>query len=446
MTTMSSPARLRELVRPDEGLVSRAVLSDPEIYEAELEQIFARCWLLVAHDSQLPAPGDFVTTTMGEDPVLVVRQADGSIRAFLNACRHRGMKLCRADAGQAKSFMCSYHGWTYDAGGTVVSLPNEDVYGASFSADEWGLVEVAQLDTYKGLVFATWDSSAPALIDYLGDMAWFLDGFVDRFGEGSELTPGVQRWIIDCNWKIAAEQFASDVFHASITHQSMLMALMSEIPPETLQRLATGDLEHRQFSSRWGHGVGFARGKTVQDAIELKMTTPPLDKWLSASAPQMIDALGELRARGALSGHANIFPNLAYLPGVQTIRVWHPRGPNQIEVQAWTLVDKNAPAAIRDEQRGVAHQQFGPGGLAEQDDGDAWSEIQAVQRGAVARSQFLNYQMGMEIGLDSDYHLPVYESDFNEAGARGFWRRWLELMVADAFPVPTERGTKEDSV
>ena len=76
-------------VKFEEGLVSRKIFFDPEIYRAELERIFARCWLFLGHESQIPEPGDYMTAYMGEDPILVCRGADGTVRAFLNSCRHR---------------------------------------------------------------------------------------------------------------------------------------------------------------------------------------------------------------------------------------------------------------------------------------------------------------------------------------------------------------------
>ena len=79
--------------------------------------MFGRSWLFLAHDSQLPKAGSFVQTYMGEDPVMVVRQRDGSVKAFLNQCGHRGMRICRSDVGEAKTFTCTYHGWAYDLGG-----------------------------------------------------------------------------------------------------------------------------------------------------------------------------------------------------------------------------------------------------------------------------------------------------------------------------------------
>ena len=242
---------LRGLVDTDRGMLNKQIFIEPEIYQQELEQIFARCWLFLCHESQIPNPGDFFSTYMGEDPVLVVRHTDGSVGAFLNVCRHRGNRVCRADAGNASSFVCAYHGWTYGTDGKLIAVPSlKEAYYNELDTSKWGLAPVAQVDSYKGLYFGTFDPSAPSLLEYLGEMTWYLDFFFDRREGGVEVLGAPQRWVVPCNWKFGAENFAGDSYHIQWTHLSAVRANFSNSPS------ATADGKGSMLNVPWGDGRG----------------------------------------------------------------------------------------------------------------------------------------------------------------------------------------------
>src|SRR5262245_9573650 len=205
------------------GLVERSMFSDPDIYQAELEQIFARAWNFMAHESQLSNAGDFFLNDIGEDRVIVVRDKDGDVQVLLNTCRHRGNAVCRADEGHATSFMCTYHGWTYDLRGKLVGVPGfKDYYHEDLNRDEWGLVAAPHVDSYLGFIFATLDPEAVPLQEFLGDVGRM--GIHQIVARGlTRVVGGIEKWTIDCNWKFAADN-VWDYYHGGLTHASAMMA------------------------------------------------------------------------------------------------------------------------------------------------------------------------------------------------------------------------------
>ena len=146
------------LVNVEEGLVSPRIFADPVISQLELERIFTRSWLYVAHESEIPNPGDFVTRVMGGDPVIAWRGQDGKVRVFLNVCRHRGRRICGEDTGTAASLRCPYHGWTYGNRGALITVPFFENYNGRLDKSSLGLYSAPQVDAVHGLIFANWDA------------------------------------------------------------------------------------------------------------------------------------------------------------------------------------------------------------------------------------------------------------------------------------------------
>jgi 3-phenylpropionate/trans-cinnamate dioxygenase subunit alpha len=401
------------------GLLDRSIFSSQDVYERELAQIFARCWLFVAHEGQIPNPNDFVTSYMGEDPIIVWRDKAGTVHAFLNMCRHRGNRLCRADAGNAPSFMCNYHGWTFESDGRLSGVPGfQEVYGGELDLRQWGLVEVAQLATYKGLIFATFDASAPPLEVYLGAQRPLLDFVLDRRAGGTELIGGVHKWVLRTNWKYPVDNFGGDDGHHLITHASV-----RKVPVDAIEYAATVADQYNNNT----HVREVASTLSVDDRrrMEEALGAVPagvLRDYARRHFPEAFDRLGRDVYRQNIV--ESVFPNFSINSGRHMIRVWHPRGPLATEMWSFCVVDKDAPPEVKDALRLHLTQTFGPAGNFEQDDVNNWQHCTETALGWVARRYPQNIQAGMtsqpgaEIGRKLGSRL------------RGLYTRWAVLMEA----------------
>ena len=152
---------IKSLIDPEGGLVDRRIFADREIYELERERVFARCWLYLGHECEIPNPGRFRHPLHGRRTGdSLPRFAAAACARISNLCRHRGNRVCRADRGNTKLFTCSYHGWSYTSDGNLAVVPMVDAF-KGLEREKWGLIPVAQIDSYKGLIFATFDPDAP---------------------------------------------------------------------------------------------------------------------------------------------------------------------------------------------------------------------------------------------------------------------------------------------
>lgn len=427
---MTSHHNMEHLVDSKHGVVSREIFVNDDIYQQEQEQIFARVWLLIGHESQIPKPGDYFTSCMGEESVILTRDRQNKIRAFLNSCTHRGMKVCRYDEGNTTNFTCPYHGWSFSTDGQLVGVPYyKDAYDEKLDRSKWGLPEVAQLDTYKGTVWATWDPEAPPLLDYLGGITTFLDLLLDcRDGRegGSEVLGGVQKWYMPCNWKFPSENFAGDGYH-NISHRSVDLV---GIGPS-----GKGRRDFEWNSTRWMNSAIPNRGHSALAYLQTEdipyiptyMNTPIVDEYFKQVYEERQRRLGN--GARLLGRVGTVFPHMSFLARQpRSIAVWHPRGTQKTEAWRWFLVDKDAPQEVKDVLRHYYMRYSGPGGLTEQDDMENWNYASAASKGVIARRYAYNYQMGLG-DEKPDQVVPGLTTDgHSEQNQRNYYKFWADLM------------------
>jgi phenylpropionate dioxygenase-like ring-hydroxylating dioxygenase large terminal subunit len=407
------------------GQISRKIFVNDEIYQEELERVFARAWLFVGHESQIHNPGDFFVSSMGEESVILCRDRMGQVHVFLNSCRHRGMKVCRYDEGNAVVLTCPYHGWSYSTDGKLVGVPYfREAYHGSLDRSAWGLVEVAQLCCYKGSVWATWDPQAPPFLEYLGDFLPYIDLTLDAWDgsdRGTEILCGIQKWRVPCNWKFPAENFGGDAYHVHWSHGAAIATGFS------VGSTASPASANRMVSPGLGHGLICIGPDAFGDA-----PLPEIQAYERDIRPEVERRLGP-RAKLVNPIVGTLFPNFSMLRGTsRTLRVWQPRGPEKTEIWSWVVVDKAAPPGVKQAFRLSGVRGFSPAGTFEQDDMDNWQECTQTCRGPMARRVPVNTQMGLgHEHFDPALGAWVSDSGFSESNHRQFYRRWARLMTAD---------------
>lgn len=421
--------RAQELVAEDGSAIDRRLFVSDSIYALEQERIFTKCWLYVGHESALPSNGSFVTTTMGEDPVIVVRDKDGRLRVYLNSCTHRGTKVCRVDSGTTTMFRCPYHAWTFNTEGALMAVPRRGpVYGDAFDRSQYGLREAPRVGSFAGMIFACWDPDAPTLKEYLGDMAFYLELMLSRMDGGTEVIGGCHKWTIDVNWKIPAENFAGDHYHVPSTHGAGVeMGYRSPLTNDGYC-IQTGN----------GHSIGSERGGAQQG----KAVKTAYDGFIAEMRAQLVAKYGSAAEAFVPIGVGTIFPNMSFMDTARfrTFRVWHPRGVGKIEVHSWCVVDKAMPAELKAAVRQQYSLAFGPGGIFEQDDGDIWQSVQDAMRGPIGRQGRFNYEMGLgregptSVRYGNEFPGSTSDMLMTEANQRAFYRHYAKLMANSIAP------------
>ena len=435
----NSPPAFHALVddRPEHGVfrVDRAVYTDEAVFEAEIDRIFEGSWVYVAHESQLPGTGDFFTTWMGRQPVIITRRAGGELGGLVNACAHRGARLVSTRQGNARTFVCPYHGWTYAGDGRCTKRKDERS-GWKRPADPGSvrLPAVSRVASYRGFVFASLRADVEPLDDHLGDAKVFIDQLADQSADGLEVVPGHSTYVVDGNWKLQTEN-GVDGYHVSTVHRNFATTM-----GRRNTRKADGDTartEVDRFSGRvrtgcydLGHG---------HNLIWAERGTPEVAPLYEARA-RLEPVVGPVKWDWMCGRGRNLllFPNLFLMDQSSTqIRVIRPLGPARTEVTVYCIAPRGESRAARTARLAKFRDFFLMSGLATPDDSVVLEQTQAGVASLSGESRWNRYDRGVEqmvpvpdddaraLGIQPVASSPTFD---HEAIYHGQYRRWRELM------------------
>ena len=432
--------------RAAEGVfrVAHEAFLNPQIFELEMARIFESTWVYVGLEGEIPQPHDFTTTQIGRVPVLLVRDAAGSVRAFVNSCRHRGTLLCPVRRGNKRIHVCRYHGWSFDSGGRCVGITGREhaQYSEAFDQEDHALVPVARVASYRGFIFASLSPDVPSLEQHLGEARVFLDLVADQAPRGFEYVPGTVSYTFDANWKYQFEN-GLDYYHFVPTHGSYLRVLRqrppTEIPADMAADLADPDAESAgSYHFPRGHAVTWSVG-TV--ALGPERRPLPRDAALMAEVRALH---GETKRKWMLrQRNLNIYPNLQVID-IQSLQVryWQPLAVDRTRMYSHCLAPIGEDPAARAFRIRQYEEFFNASGLATADDNVMYAWCQRGYAGAAGRMASQGYARGLG---SPPAGAPDYRAELGltqpgrAAGSPGFgdetcfhagWREWARLMSA----------------
>ncbi|MFF1834845.1 Rieske 2Fe-2S domain-containing protein [Streptomyces sp. NPDC058231] len=405
-----------------ENRVHGSVYTSPEIFRREMDTIFRTGWVYVAHESEVSERGDYLTRRIGSNPVVVARGKDGRVRVLLNRCTHRANRLCNAEKGNASSFRCPYHGWTFSNDGSLTAVPMRTGYGEDFQRvrSELGLARAPRVDSYGGFVFASLAEDGITLAEHLGRATIAIDRLLALSPTGAiDLRSGWMKHHHRANWKMVVENNV-DGYHALFTHASVYDAVrpakVSHVPSKV-------DVVVRDLGG--GHSeIDYSAEYRKLDEEFVWYGRSPREK-LPEYIAAMEEAHGAERTHDALvvgPPHTLIWPNL-FLAEMSVMFV-EPVAPD--ETIAYTGIAA-MPGQDRLNERTLrrAEGAMGPAGFLIADDGEIGMRNQAGL--AAEGPEWLVLARGEE--SDTEDETGTVNTDKSaETPQRGFYRQWAAVM------------------
>src|SRR5258708_6213555 len=404
MNSLNFP-RFSDLIRPDR--VHRAAYTDPAVFEVEMERIFGRAWLVLGHESQARAAGDFFTAGRGGQPILVARHSDGSLRVLVNRCPHRGAVVCTEEHGRTPQFQCGYHGWTFDTDGSLKHVPMPGAYAEDPRRQGLALVPVPRIELYRGFIFASLAADGPALLDVLGPMRTSFDDLVDRAPDGEiEVAGGVFKHAYDGNWKLMLENH-NDTYHPAHVHASSIYAAKAQA--DDTPTTGAGEIAVRQMRQNgvppdvwdglglWVSAYGHSFMGDYHD--DKKLVAALKDPNFAAYRALLERRHGTRRADeilGLCPFNTIIYPNCSFMSPFPQLRIVHPIAIYRTAVYTYPFRLKGAPKHMIRDTVAFSNGVNGTGSPVLTDDLELYGR---VQQGLLAQANDWVY-LGRGFGAD----------------------------------------------
>lgn len=427
--------------------LDRSIYTDPAVFELELEQLWHRNWVYVAHESQLPNAGDYVTAFIGRQPVIVIRDDTGALRAFINSCTHRGSLLLGDACGTVvRNIVCPYHAWGFNTRGELLAIASEKIgaYPPSYDKRALDLKPLARIDSYRGLIFAALEPPGLSLKEHLGDATVMIDILLDQSANGWEVIKGRSTYTYRGNWKLQAEN-AVDGYHAPTVHGNFAATI------ENRQRSAskagsvaakTGTVTsmtvRHDVQTMAGGYFDFGRGHVVI----WRDWDNPQDRFNYDQRESFVERMGPAKAKWATGRMRNllIFPNLMIMDQMSTqLRVLRPVAVDRTEVTGFAFAPVAEPPINRRKRLRFYEDFFNASGMATPDDLEIFNRSQRAFGGSLlpvsdisrgARHQIAGpNEFARELGIE-----PVSSGAWihDEGIYVGLYRAWAQFMQQEA--------------
>lgn len=428
-------AAMADLVQPRQ--VHRDLYISPQIYRLECQHLFSNSWLYVGHDSQVPKPGDYYTTQLADQPVIMVRHTDEQVHVLYNRCPHKGTKIAIDRKGNTgKFFRCPYHAWSFKTDGCLLAIPLKKGYdGTALDQTDagHGMMPLGAVANYRGFIFARMAREGIGFQEFFGNSLSSLDNMVDRSPAGRLQVAGAPlRYLHKCNWKMLVEN-QTDTCHPMVAHESSAgtaVRIWNEMDkpeglptPPAMEIIAPFMSAYEFFENMgirtWPNGHGHTG---VRNSIHSKYSEIP------GYMDSLIAAHGTEKAKAILSEtrHNTVyFPNIMIKGPIQQLRNFIPLGADRTLVESWIFRLVDAPDELLARTAMYNRMINAPTSMVGHDDLEMYER---AQEGLAAQgSDWVNIQRLYEEGEDF-----TQEAVFNgttERQMRNQFQAWLKFMT-----------------